>query len=81
MGRGDPASSPGEQQGKGGEAEGEEEEEDVEEEEEGAARAAFFRDRRPSAVYFTPDKAEGFPWLTWSSLIHVSLCVRESVCT
>lgn len=43
-----------------------------EDKEEEVGGVVFFRDRRPSAAYFTPAKAEGFPWLTWNFLIHVS---------
>ena len=68
-----PAAAEGEGSGQASE-EGREEltGKESEEKREDVVRAVFFRDRRPSAVYFTPDKAEGFPWLTWNFLIHVS---------
>ena len=68
-----PAAAEGEGSGQTSE-EGREEStgKESEEKREDVVRAVFFRDRRPSAVYFTPDKAEGFPWLTWNFLIHVS---------
>ncbi|KAL8619457.1 hypothetical protein ACOMHN_011808 [Nucella lapillus] len=39
-------------------------------EQEGDFPVGYFRDRRPSAVYFSPGQADDFPWLTWESQIH-----------
>ena len=47
-------------------------ERDDEEVEDEKIRAGFFRDRRPSAAYFTPEHADDYPWLTWNCCIHVS---------
>ena len=72
--RGSGGSGPAAAEGEGSGQASEEGREELtgKESEEKREDVVFFRDRRPSAVYFTPDKAEGFPWLTWNFLIHVS---------